>query len=754
MLGWYDRRRDPSDALIERWGVAAAISGSTVTFGPNFRISPQFPAVFGVDSSVTATYMGDYDMMAADTNVFYTTWGDNRDVSIAVPTRNNANVRSGTFTLAGPGPVVDMDSAVVSGGNGNGLIDPNECNDLKVAVRNNGTGTATNILATLSTSTPGTSIVQSNANYPDLPPGAAATNTTYKISTDSSFVCGTPVNLTLTVSYSETTSPSSFVISSPAYFVTPSAGAAIVPGTGDVGNHGDDITTAIPLPFSYTFYGQSYTNARLSSNGNLEFSGANSDYANACLPVAAFANTVFAHWDDLRTDGTNGPAQGIYTNVSGIAPNRIFNVEWRASYFSGTSNGSPVNFEIRLYEGQARLDLIYGALNGSGSSATVGIQKDTGSFTQFECNSGGLSNGLQLSFQAIICPDGGGACGGPVADFTASPTSGLAPLTVYFTNLSTGATNFSWAFGDGNSSTVSDPSNTYTNAGTYTVRLTAIGPTGTNTITRAGYILATNVPPVIADFAASPTNGLAPLTVLFTNLSSGASSYNWNFGDGNSSSAGNPADTYTNAGSYSVTLTAVGAGGTNTVTRANYIVVTNGPPMIIAQPVSVTVQQKSNATFNVTAVGPPPLKYQWLKNGTSLVDGSRISGAVTPSLTIRNVAAKDAGQYSVQVTNGYGSVLSSNATLTVSRGKGGGPALTISALSSSGSAPGSPAGGEANLVILWPADPAWVLEASTNLAPETWTPVPDPPSQVGEQFAVPIQKSGPQLFYRLRYVGP
>jgi hypothetical protein len=168
---WYDRRRDPADALIERWGVTAAISGNTVTFGPNFRISPQFPAVFGVDPAINSTYMGDYDMMAADANFFYTTWGDNRDPSIAVPTRNNANIRSATFTMAGPGPVVDVDSVLLTGGNGNGFIDPNECNNLTVAVRNDGSGTATGISATLSTSTPGVSIAQSDSTYPDLAPG-------------------------------------------------------------------------------------------------------------------------------------------------------------------------------------------------------------------------------------------------------------------------------------------------------------------------------------------------------------------------------------------------------------------------------------------------------------------------------------------------------------------------------------------------------------------------------------------------------
>jgi PKD repeat protein len=79
----------------------------------------------------------------------------------------------------------------------------------------------------------------------------------------------------------------------------------------------------------------------------------------------------------------------------------------------------------------------------------------------------------------------------PVADFSASPTNGTAPLSVSFTNLSTGATNYAWTFGDGNTSALTNPANTYTNPGTYSVTLTAVGPGGTNALTRTNYILAT-----------------------------------------------------------------------------------------------------------------------------------------------------------------------------------------------------------------------------------------------------------------------
>jgi len=78
---------------------------------------------------------------------------------------------------------------------------------------------------------------------------------------------------------------------------------------------------------------------------------------------------------------------------------------------------------------------------------------------------------------------------GPLADFHASPISGTAPLTVQFTDQSTGdITSRSWDFGDGEMSTSINPSHTYQNTGTYTVSLTVTGPVGTDTETRSNYI--------------------------------------------------------------------------------------------------------------------------------------------------------------------------------------------------------------------------------------------------------------------------
>jgi PKD repeat protein len=92
------------------------------------------------------------------------------------------------------------------------------------------------------------------------------------------------------------------------------------------------------------------------------------------------------------------------------------------------------------------------------------------------------------------------------ADFTASPTSGTAPLAVSFTDVSTGGpTSWSWNFGDGNTSTQQNPTHTYSTAGTYSVSLTVSNATGSATAGKTNYIVVT-VPPPDFTITASPSS--------------------------------------------------------------------------------------------------------------------------------------------------------------------------------------------------------------------------------------------------------
>ncbi len=176
----------------------------------------------------------------------------------------------------------------------------------------------------------------------------------------------------------------------------------------------------------------------------------------------------------------------------------------------------------------------------------------------------------------------------PVADFGATPRTGAVPLTVAFSDLSSGApTSWLWTFGDGTSSTAQNPTHVYSSPGSYAVRLDVSNARGTNSLTRSGYISAVAPERPRADFSATPTRGLAPLAVVFADLSTGSpTSWQWEFGDGGRSSVQHPSHTYTQPGSYSVTLTVGNAAGTDSVTRSGYVTATVATTSATLRPIA------------------------------------------------------------------------------------------------------------------------------------------------------------------------
>jgi PKD repeat protein len=228
--------------------------------------------------------------------------------------------------------------------------------------------------------------------------------------------------------------------------------------------------------------------------------------------------------------------------------------------------------------------------------------------------------------------------GPPTADFSGSPTSGEVPLTVNFTNLSTGASSYSWDFGDTGSSTQANPSHTYTEAGTYTVTLTATNSCGSDVEVKTNYITVTCTPPT-ADFSGSPTSGEVPLTVNFTDQSTGATSWSWDFGDEGTSSQQNPSHQYTEAGTYTVTLTATNSCGSDVETKTDYITVTCTAPVadFYGSPTSgnapLIVSFYDQSTGNVTS-------WDW-----DFGDGSANSSDQNP---VHEYA--DSGHYTVSLT--------------------------------------------------------------------------------------------------------
>ena len=189
--------------------------------------------------------------------------------------------------------------------------------------------------------------------------------------------------------------------------------------------------------------------------------------------------------------------------------------------------------------------------------------------------------------------------------FSASPTSGNAPLSVRFTDLSQNVTSRSWDFtNDGTAdSSAANPVYIYNAPGTYTAKLTVDGTPKTTTI----IVSAKPVLPVAA-FSATPVSGNAPLTVTFTDTSTGSpTSWLWNFGDGTTYNSQRPSShIYSRAGSYTVSLTVSNAGGPNTITQASLINVTSNSPLVTDFSASVTSGKAPlTVQFNDLTTGGP-----------------------------------------------------------------------------------------------------------------------------------------------------
>ena len=155
-------------------------------------------------------------------------------------------------------------------------------------------------------------------------------------------------------------------------------------------------------------------------------------------------------------------------------------------------------------------------------------------------------------------------------------------------------------------------------------------------------------------------------------------------------------------------------------------------PTITAHPTNKTVSAGAAASFSASAFGQPAPTYQWRKNGTN------ISGATNTTLTIASTVLGDSGSYSVLVSNSAGSIISSNATLTV-------PAQPVSI---------TPGVSNGALNLSWPADQTgYQLLIQTNPPgaglTSNWFPVAG--STLTNQVTVPIDPASGSIFLRLSY---
>lgn len=183
-------------------------------------------------------------------------------------------------------------------------------------------------------------------------------------------------------------------------------------------------------------------------------------------------------------------------------------------------------------------------------------------------------------------------CIPPVAAWT---SSNISPDTLMFTDGSTDTDSWLWDFGDGNISTMQNPSHVYATSGTYTVCLTSTGLCGSDSSCMTVNIC---LDPVVPGF----THAVSAGQVTFTDASTGANSYMWDFGDGNTSSLQNPTHTYATNGTFLPCLTAFNNCGDSSVTCDTVTICSPPVPSFTSNVVSLgTVDFTQTTTFPGTS---------------------------------------------------------------------------------------------------------------------------------------------------------
>jgi len=204
----------------------------------------------------------------------------------------------------------------------------------------------------------------------------------------------------------------------------------------------------------------------------------------------------------------------------------------------------------------------------------------------------------------------------PVANFSATSTSGCSPLSVIFSDQSTGnPTTWNWDFGNGQLSTQQNPTVSYSQPGTYTVTLIVKNADGIDEVVKTNYITVFQSPG--PSFTANLTTSCVPAAIQFTDHTfvppgSSIASWSWTFGDGGTSSQENPSHTYTNTGFYTVSLEVTSSNGCkNIITYGRLIRIVSGVNVNFAFSQPSTCQPPFMINFQDQSSGPGTLSYTW-----------------------------------------------------------------------------------------------------------------------------------------------
>lgn len=360
---------------------------------------------------------------------------------------NNGCIGARAYSITVTAPSLTQGAATIT--SGNARLEPSECNMLNVTLNNVGTGAATAVSATLTSSTPGVTIASGTSGYASIAAAGSGVNSSpFVVGTSAALPCYQNANFTLTVSYAEG-NPAIFNFSLPVgqaapnyVFSNPGTGAIPTGGTLLPGSQDDDAAVPLTMPadFACNVYGfviNPGSTILVGTNGTLQFDTTGTTaYSNVALPVSTSSGavgvfpaarpTLFPYWDDLNLTGAS-PTFGVYTHLAGTAPNRTFTIEWRGVRYNTTT---AVNFAVVLRENSSVFDFVYqNSAGANGASATVGVQAASSGaiFTAFAPpNTTGNYSGGNIQRGTLPpgdCTPGTGPCASTPAFTSSAPTA-------------------------------------------------------------------------------------------------------------------------------------------------------------------------------------------------------------------------------------------------------------------------------------------------------------------------------------------
>lgn len=344
----------------------------------------------------------------------------------------------------------------------------------------------------------------------------------------------------------------------------------------------DGYTNEIALPFSFNFYGNNYTSVFVNNNGNISFNEPYYEYTSTGFPVSDF-NMVAPFWADVDTRGAGSGL--VYYKVE---PTRMTVIWYNVGYYSSqvdkrntfkliiTNGADPIlgaGNNVGFFYGD--MQWASGSASGGsggfgGTDATVGLNKGTGTNACFfyqmgrfgkpgsEFLSPHTTSGIDyldnkcFYFDASTIQD-------VTLDFSSTHTACEIDFVSAVTNPQNCLiTSTLWEFGDGNSSSLSNPKHIYSAAGTYTVKLTIsyqCGACSSNTISVEKQVVYDPVAwqGVAIDFTYRNYYCATSFEPLVTNPQrADIISFQWDFGDGNASTEYKPLHSFAQPGTYQV----------------------------------------------------------------------------------------------------------------------------------------------------------------------------------------------------------